>query len=67
MFKNAIIINGTTYQAKRMLYCPGCGCDDPCGKCDLKRKCENQDIQPCRLFSTGNRLAYFKKIKSENK
>lgn len=65
MIKNAIIINGTTYRAKRMLYVPGLGQEDPCDKCDLRRKCENQNIQPCRLYTTGNRLAYFKKLKSK--
>ncbi len=61
--KNAIIINGTVYQAKRMLYI-GLG-TGPCDKCDLRRKCEAKNSNPCDVFNTerGNRLAYFKKIK----
>ena len=61
--KNALIINGTVYQAKRMLYI-GLG-ERPCDKCDLRRKCEAKNFNPCDVFNTegGNRLAYFKKIK----
>lgn len=61
--KNALIINGTVYQAKRMLYI-GLG-TGPCDKCDLRRKCEAKNSNPCDVFNAkgGNRLAYFKKIK----
>ena len=61
--KNALIFNGTVYQAKHMLYI-GLGVG-PCDKCDLRRKCEAKNYNPCDLFNTegGNRLAYFKKIK----
>ena len=60
--KNAIIINGTVYAAKRMNYVPGLGLPGPCDRCDLLQKCENRDVQPCRLYNSGSRLAYFKKI-----
>ena len=61
--KNALIINGTVYQAKRMLYI-GIG-TGPCDKCDLSRKCWTKNSNLCDVFNTegGNRLAYFKKIK----
>jgi len=62
MIKNAIIINGTCYLVKRMLYI-GIG-QNPCDKCDIRKKCDSMiTMYPCDLFHKGNKLAYFKKLK----
>lgn len=58
--KNAIILNGTVFQVKKMSYI-GLG-QGPCDKCDLKRKCEGKNYNLCDVFNSGrgNSLAYFK-------
>ena len=56
---NAIIINGKTYSVHRINYVPGCS-PTPCDRCDLRKKCEKDDVQPCRLYNQGSRLAWFR-------
>lgn len=62
---DAIIIKGKTYAVHRINYIPGCS-PSPCDRCDLRRKCEAEDVQPCRLFNKGRRLAYFRQIQSKD-
>lgn len=59
--KNGIVIDGKTYKAVRTTYIPGLG-QSPCTLCDIKvrRLCESDDVQPCRLFNRGYKLAHFK-------
>ena len=47
---NAIIINGKTYSVHRINYVPGLS-PKPCDRCDLRKKCEKDDVQPCRLYN----------------
>ena len=59
--KNGIVINGKSYKAVRTTYIPGLA-QSPCTLCDItvKRLCESDDVQPCRLFNRGYKLAHFK-------
>lgn len=58
--QNAIILSGETYIAKRINYIPGLS-PIPCDKCAIRSRCEKEDLQTCRIFNKGSRLAYFKK------
>lgn len=67
IMKNGIIINDKTYKVVRTNNIAGLG-PDPCSLCakEVKRKCQPQgyaDIQPCRMFNSGHRLAHFEKVK----
>lgn len=56
---NAIILFGRTYIVHRITYIPGCS-PNPCDKCAIRARCDREDLQTCRIFTKGNRLAYFK-------
>lgn len=57
---NAIILFGKTYIVRRINYVPGCS-PAPCDKCAIRTRCEREDLQTCRIFNKGHRLAYFTK------
>lgn len=60
--KNALIINGTVYLAKRALYTPF-GMENVCTKCDLREKCEDARNIFCEPFEKKGYVSYFKKQK----
>lgn len=60
--KNALVINGTVYHAKRARYTPF-GMENVCNKCDLKEKCEDAGNILCQPFDKKGYVAYYKKQK----
>ena len=61
--KNALIINGHIYVAKRTLYGPFIG--NVCEKCDLRKRCERPKncSNLCAPFEKSGYVPYFKKLK----
>lgn len=57
--KNAIIINGKVYLAKRAAFNPF-GQSDICEICDLKRRCDNNQNCFCAPFEKKGSVPYFK-------
>lgn len=57
---NQIIIDNQVYVVRRTNNIAGLG-PDPCSLCDLRKKCEIEYVQPCRLFHRGYHLAHFVK------
>ncbi len=57
--KNAIIVSGEIFSVHHINYIPGSS-PAPCNKCAIHKRCQ-KDLQPCRVFNKGSRLAYFKK------
>lgn len=57
--KNALIISGDTFSVHHINYIPGLS-PIPCDRCAIYKRCR-EDLQPCRVFTKGSRLAYFKK------
>lgn len=63
--KNAIIIDKITYKVVRRTYYGFYPQEKgPCDLCDIKKYCERDDAQPCRIFNERYRLAHFKKVAS---
>lgn len=59
--KNALIINGQIYVAKRSLFTPFSR--DVCDKCDLKRRCNAHcNSYFCAPFEKNGYVPYFKKV-----
>ena len=62
--KNAIIINGKTYQVRYLRYFPGG--TNPCSDmCDLQKKCFKAQGCLCEAFYRNGFLSYFKKIEEK--
>jgi hypothetical protein len=60
--KNAIIINGVHYAAKRKMP-ETFKLDDACDHCDLKRRCQaSYSGNFCAPFEKNGFIPYFKKI-----
>lgn len=59
--KNAIIINGRMYAVRRPMFNPVC-MEDVCHKCDLKRRCDNNQSCFCAAFEKKGIVPYFKRI-----
>lgn len=55
--KNALIISGKIYSVKRSLFNPFGG--SPCERCDLKRKCDNNQNCFCAPFEKKGFVPYF--------
>ena len=66
--KNAIVYKGKTYPVVRTNNIAGLG-PDPCNLCNpvIRRACEDDYLQPCRIFNRGYHLAHFGKPKKEPK
>lgn len=58
--KNAIIIDGHLYLAKRTLFGPFL--PDVCDKCDLKKRCDKNQNCFCAPFEKKGYVPYFKKF-----
>lgn len=58
--KNSITLSGVTYTVRRIRYIPGIS-PSPCDKCGILGQCLKEDLQTCRIFNEGSRLAYFVK------
>ena len=56
---NSITLFGRVYSVHRINYIPGLS-PSPCDKCALLSRCQKEDLQTCRIFNKGHRLAYFK-------
>lgn len=61
-FKNALIINGKTYRAIRKRYF-GLPFDNPCERCDLKKRCSDNINAFCAPFEKNGFVPYFKLVK----
>lgn len=57
--KNAIIINGKVYIAKRVAFY-SLGQKNVCEICDLKRRCDNNQNCFCAPFEKARFVPYFK-------
>ena len=56
---NAIIVNGVIYVAKRTAYPM---IKDMCNVCDLKKKCDKMQCNPCEPFEKAGQVPYFRKL-----
>lgn len=60
--KNGIIINQVVYKVVRRTYYGFGNETDPCQLCDIRKHCERDDAQPCRIYNRQRKLAHFKKV-----
>ena len=60
--KNGIIIDQVVYKVVRQTYY-GIGYEPtPCDLCDIRKYCERDDAQPCRIYNKKYKLSHFKKV-----
>lgn len=60
--RNGIVIDGVKYRVIQQNSC-GLVAPDPCKLCDLKKRCDTLQMNPCQLYEKRWKLAHFKKVR----